>query len=110
MPKYLLAKMHLSTYVLEAPSRQEAEKALVEYQKKQMTHGENAKKPEQLVYTTYKLGWFETPDINPTVGRNKILAAFLELMQNTIPWVFEGGRIITIDEANGPLAKTPRRF
>jgi hypothetical protein len=105
MPKYLLGKMTVAVYELEALTRKDAESDLVKYQQQQMMSGEDAKKPEGLKYTTYKLGWFEVPEIDPTQGRNKILAEFLNLMKNVIPRVFEGGRIITLDQVDGPLKK-----
>jgi len=109
MPKYLLGKLTVATYEIEAANRFEAEANLVKFQQLQMIEGENAQKPESLKHTAYKLGWFETPEVDPTAGRNKILAGFLNLMKDVIPRVYLGGRIITLDQ-NGPLSETPRRI
>jgi len=47
----------------------------------------------------FQVGWTEGGVLNPEFERNKVLGAFLKLLNNTIPKAdYEKPRIITLDE------------
>lgn len=80
MPKFLLGKIAVTTYEVFADSVEQAEKDIIKWQS-----GETEEPEGGVRVTKYKLGWTEKNLDDPTDDRNKVLTAFLGLMQDTIP-------------------------
>lgn len=82
MPKFLYAKLTVKTFEVEAEDEEEAT-TFVEAYNNSVKLG--TPRTEEIKVTNYKLQWEEDPEHDPTIGRNKVLAAFLHLMQDIIP-------------------------
>lgn len=80
MPKLLYTKVTVRTYETYSNTEEEG----IEYIKK-FEEGETEESEPGVKAKLYKLGWIEFDTRNPTEQRDLILAAFLKLMQQTIP-------------------------
>lgn len=82
MPKFLLGKVVVNTFEVFANSVSEAEEAVIKWQT-----GEGEKPEGGVKVIKYKCGWQENqsePDDSadaPQTARNKLLSAFLRLME-----------------------------
>lgn len=94
MPKFIAGIVVIKTFETFATTDEEAKQAIEKWQT-----GESEAPEGGVKVTRYKLGWEEGVDCtNPIPGRDKILAAFLEVMLSKIPGVpreIESGKIIT---------------
>lgn len=92
MPKFLYGKVTVRTLVTYADSADEAKEFIKKWQE-----GETEEPEPGIKATSYKLSWEEFDLDNPTMIRDKVLAAFLVLMQKEIPGMpieIETSRII----------------
>lgn len=82
MPNFLGGKITLTTWELEADSKEDAE-AKIARAENPLTEGspqEEKREKPNIKRTVYKLGWFEFDVVDPTPARNQVLQAFLALM------------------------------
>lgn len=93
MPKFMGGVIIIRTFETYASSADEAREFIRQWQEDEKEEPEGGIKA-----TRYKLGWDEFDLDNPIPERDKVLAAFLDLMLNKIPGVpreVESGKIIT---------------
>lgn len=80
MPKFLAGKVVVITYETWASSEEEARDFIQTWQE-----GESEELEAGIKVTKYKMGWEEFNNADPTSDRDKVLAGFLQVMQNKIP-------------------------
>jgi hypothetical protein len=80
MAKFLYGKVTVLTLELDAESKNDAEEQL---EAARLSGGEG----EDIKKSVYKLAWTERNDKDPSEDRNRVLAEFLNLMQNVIPGI-----------------------
>lgn len=93
MPKFMGGIVVIKTYETYASTAEEARGFIRQWQE-----DEKEEPIGGIKATRYKLVWDEFDLDNPIPERDKVLAAFLNLMLNTIPGVpreVESGKIIT---------------
>lgn len=92
MPKYLLGKITVRTFETFAVDLDQARTFVRVWQE-----GEGEEPEGGIKATSYKMGWEESSHDAAIVveARDNVLAAFLQLMQKTIPGMPEKSRIIT---------------
>lgn len=79
--KHLFGRVTVNVAVVEAVDQKAAEKLFG----KPLEHRTKADK-ENIEGATFVLGWTEFPGQNPTVKRDEVLASFLQLMAQQIPF------------------------
>jgi hypothetical protein len=92
MPKFLLGKITVRTFETFAVDLDQARTFVRAWQE-----GEGEEPDGGIKATSYKMGWEESSHDAAIVveARDNVLAAFLQLMQETIPGMPEKSRIIT---------------
>ena len=80
MPKFLGGKVTLTTWELEAESKEDAE-AKIAKAENPLTEGTTLEEKTPVKRTVYRLGWFEFDLVDPTPSRNQVLQAFLKLIE-----------------------------
>lgn len=92
MPKFLLGKITVRTFETYADDLEQAREYVRKWQEAETEEPEGGIKA-----TSYKMGWEECcRDADIIVeARDNVLAAFLQLMQQTISGMPEKSRIIT---------------
>jgi|GraSoiStandDraft_8_1057269.scaffolds.fasta_scaffold254973_2 hypothetical protein len=93
MPKFMGGIVIIKTFETYASTVEEAREYIRKWQEDETEQPEGGIKA-----TRYKLGWDEFNLDNPVPERDKVLAAFLDLMLNRIPGVpreVEESKIIT---------------
>lgn len=100
MPKYLCGKVVVRTFETYADSAEEATAFI-----KKWEEGETEDAEPGVKATSYKLFWEEFDLDNPTEERNKVLAAFLNLIKK-IPGI--ATQKIILPPTLGPTGKFPQ--
>lgn len=92
MPKFLLGNITVRTFETFADDVEQAREYVRKWQEDEIEEPEGGIKA-----TSYKMGWEESSHDGVIVveARDNVLAAFLQLMQETIPGMPEKSRIIT---------------
>lgn len=92
MPKFLLGNITVRTFETFAVDVEQARTFVRVWQE-----GEGEEPEGGIKATSYKMGWEESSHDAAIVveARDNVLAAFLQLMQETIPGMPEKSRIIT---------------
>lgn len=81
MPKFLAGIVIVKTFTTFANTDEEAREFIKKWQE-----GDSEEPEPGIKVTRYKMEWEEgVQSINPAPERDKVLASFLDLMQNQIP-------------------------